>query len=80
MSMCITGKGRAAGQKALAARCSMTTESLPPEKSSTGSLEPGRYLPDDVDRLRLQGAQVGKFVGGRHQLGFSWAAQSPPEI
>ncbi|CAM4019011.1 hypothetical protein TSST111916_18345 [Tsukamurella strandjordii] len=36
VSMCSTGNGIAAGQKALAARCSMTTESLPPENSSTG--------------------------------------------
>ncbi len=40
VSMCMTGKGRAAGQKALAARCSMTTESLPPEKSRTGFSKP----------------------------------------
>src|SRR5438270_3999772 len=34
--MCITGKGTGAGQKALTARCSMTTESLPPENSRAG--------------------------------------------
>ena len=36
VSICITANGIAAGQNAFAARCSMTTESLPPEKSNTG--------------------------------------------
>ena len=36
VSTCMTGKGTGAGQKALTARCSMTTESLPPENSSAG--------------------------------------------
>ena len=34
--MCMTGKGMRPGQKAFWASRSMTTESLPPEKSSTG--------------------------------------------
>ena len=37
-------------------------------EEQNGPLEAGRHLPDDVDRLRLQGAQVGQLVGGRHQL------------
>ena len=36
----VIGNGSGAGQKALAATCSMTTESLPPEKSSTGRSKP----------------------------------------
>ena len=36
VSTCITGNGTGAGQNALTARCSMTTESLPPENSSAG--------------------------------------------
>ncbi len=36
VSTCITGNGMRAGQKARWARWSMTTESLPPENSSTG--------------------------------------------
>ena len=36
VSTCITGNGSRAGQNAFAARCSITTESLPPENSSTG--------------------------------------------
>ena len=36
VSMCMTGKGTGAGQKAFLATCSMTMESLPPENSSTG--------------------------------------------
>jgi hypothetical protein len=36
VSMCITGNGSFAGQKAFSARRSMTIESLPPENSSTG--------------------------------------------
>ena len=36
VSMCMTGKGSGAGVNAFTARCSITTESLPPEKSSTG--------------------------------------------
>ena len=36
MSTCITGNGSGAGQNALAATCSITTESLPPENSRTG--------------------------------------------
>ena len=34
--MCMTGNGIRPGQNAFWARCSMTTESLPPENSSTG--------------------------------------------
>ena len=34
--MCMTGNGIRPGQKAFWARRSMTTESLPPENSSTG--------------------------------------------
>ena len=36
VSTCITGNGRRAGANALAATCSITAESLPPENSSTG--------------------------------------------
>ena len=36
VSMCMTGNGTGAGQNALAARCSITTESLPPENSNAG--------------------------------------------
>ena len=37
VSTCMTGNGSAArAQNAFTARCSITTESLPPEKSSTG--------------------------------------------
>ena len=36
VSTCMTGNGSLHGQNALAARCSITTESLPPENSSTG--------------------------------------------
>ena len=36
VSMCMTGNGIRPGQKAFWARWSMTTESLPPENSSTG--------------------------------------------
>ena len=36
VSMCMTGNGSRAGPNALTARCSITTESLPPENSSTG--------------------------------------------
>ena len=36
VSMCMTGNGMRPGQKAFWARRSMTTESLPPENSSTG--------------------------------------------
>ena len=36
VSTCITGNGSRAGANALTARCSITTESLPPENSSTG--------------------------------------------
>ena len=36
VSMCITGKGIRPGQKAFWASRSITTESLPPEKSRTG--------------------------------------------
>ena len=36
VSTCITGNGIGAGANALTASCSMTTESLPPENSSTG--------------------------------------------
>ena len=36
VSTCMTGNGIRAGQNARWARCSMTTESLPPENSSTG--------------------------------------------
>ena len=35
VSMCITGNGSPAGEKAFRARCSRTAESLPPENSST---------------------------------------------
>src|SRR6478609_2550314 len=34
--MCMTGNGRRHGQKALVARCNITTESLPPLKSRHG--------------------------------------------
>src|SRR5205823_4642537 len=36
VSTCSTGNGSGAGQNAFAARCSMTTESLPPENNNTG--------------------------------------------
>ncbi|EHK83136.1 hypothetical protein AK37_13087 [Rhodococcus pyridinivorans AK37] len=36
VSMCRTGNGSGAGQNALAARWSITAESLPPENSRTG--------------------------------------------
>ena len=36
MSTCSSWKGMGAGQNAFAARCTMTTESLPPEKSMIG--------------------------------------------
>ncbi len=36
VSTCITGNGTGEGQNALAARCSITAESLPPEKSRHG--------------------------------------------
>ena len=36
VSTCMMGKGSGAGQKALVATWSMTTESLPPENSKTG--------------------------------------------
>ena len=36
VSTCITGNGMRAGKNARRARCSSTTESLPPENSSTG--------------------------------------------
>ncbi len=36
VSTCMTGKGSRAGQNAFSASRSMTTESLPPENSSTG--------------------------------------------
>ena len=36
VSRCITGKGTRAGANAFTARCSMTIESLPPEKRSVG--------------------------------------------
>ncbi len=36
VSTCMTGKGIRPGQKARLARCSMTTESLPPENRRTG--------------------------------------------
>ena len=36
VSMCMTGNGMRPGQKAFWASRSMTTESLPPENSSTG--------------------------------------------
>ncbi len=36
VSTCMTGNGTRAGQNALTARCSITTESLPPENSSPG--------------------------------------------
>ena len=37
-------------------------ESLPPENSSTGALELGRGLADDVDRLRLERVEVAEQV------------------
>jgi len=36
VSMCISGNGKRPGRKAFSARRSSTTESLPPENSSTG--------------------------------------------
>ena len=36
VSTCSTGNGTLPGQNALVARCSITTESLPPENSSAG--------------------------------------------
>ena len=39
----------------------MTMESLPPENSSR-ALELGRHLPEDVDGLGLEGAEVGQAV------------------
>ena len=68
VSTCMTGNGSGAGQNAFAARCSMTIESLPPENSSTGPLELGRDLTDDVDGLGLEGPQVGELVGRGHAV------------
>ena len=55
----MTGKGNFAGQNAFSARRSSTAESLPPENSSTALPGLGGHLPEDVDRLRLEGAEVG---------------------
>ena len=49
-----------AGQNAFAARCSMTTESLPPEKSMIGEVNVARDLTNDVNRLRLERLQLGQ--------------------
>ncbi len=57
---------------------------LPSREEQDRPFEPGRHLADDVDRLRFQGAQVGKFVRRRHQLAVSrpitliWALWSGP--
>ena len=53
VSTCSTPNGIGAGQNALAARCSMTTESLPPKKHD-GRGECGRDLTNDVNRLGLE--------------------------
>ena len=62
VSTCSTGNGIAAGQNAFSASRSMTMESLPPENSSTGRSHLRDHLADDVDRLRLQRAQLAQAV------------------
>ena len=56
VSTCSTGNGTLPGQKALVARCSITTESLPPEEQQRGRLKLGHHLADDVDGLGLEAA------------------------
>ena len=50
---------------ALRARCSIRTESLPPEKSITGCSNSADDFADDEDRLRLEGVEVRQLDGGR---------------
>ena len=56
----MTGNGNLAGRNAFSASRSMTIESLPPEKSSTGPLTLGGDLAHDVDRLGLELVEVGE--------------------
>ena len=65
VSTCITGNGMRAGANALRASSSITMESLPPENSSTGPLQLGDDLADDVDGLGLQRLQLAQPVVGR---------------
>ena len=61
------GERQPAWANALMARCSMTIESLPPEKQQHRPLELGGHLADDVDGLGLERAQMAQLVlaGGR---------------
>ncbi len=43
----------------------MTMESLPPENMSVGTLELGRHLAEDVDRLGLEGPEMRQAVMAR---------------
>ena len=54
VSTCSTGNGSGDGRNAFSANRSSTIESLPAENSSTGSLQFGDHLADDVHRLGLQ--------------------------
>jgi hypothetical protein len=47
----------------------MTMESLPPLNIRTGTLELGRDLADDVDRLRLELVKLGQPVVGMGEHG-----------
>ena len=69
VSTCMTGNGMRAGANALRASSSITMESLPPENSSTGPLELGDDLADDVDGLGLQRLQLAEPVVGRRHGG-----------
>ena len=71
VSTCMIGNGNFAGRNAFSARRSSTIESLPPLNSSTGSLELGRHLPEDVDRLgleRCRGAIARSAAGSSERL------------
>ncbi len=68
------GTGCGPGQNAFSASRSITIESLPPENSSTGRSSSADHLADDVDRLRLQGLQLGQPVSRRSGCGVGPAA------
>ncbi len=78
VSTCRTGKGTGAGQKALRGQVQHDDGVLAPREQQRRPLELGRHLPEDVDGLGLEGAQVRQAVVARCPARAAGAAVGPP--
>ena len=63
VSTCITGNGTRGRPERLLGQVQHDDRVLAAGEQQRGPLELGRHLADDVDRLGLEGPQVGQLVG-----------------